>query len=216
MYKSSSLIHVIGKKIVCELGSLKKRLPLLQGWKFILLEDGTVGFLRGENPFTDLVSLPLSDPDPQPHKGRHTQGQSVMSQVGKVQGDLHTKVILDLVYSIENTCHIGTLIKHRREKKTFYVPRKTYIHVRMYIDRKKLHFHHIHYDLYFIPLICFVLIKGGNWPRGWGEKKACTQSFLSSSIDRVQWMGNTSEIILLDCSTGTKTKTIMCFNSWSR
>lgn len=24
MYKSSSLIHVIGKKIVCELGSLKK------------------------------------------------------------------------------------------------------------------------------------------------------------------------------------------------
>lgn len=92
--------------------------------------------MRGENPCTDLVSLPLSDPDPQPNKGWHTQGQSVMSQVGKVQGDLHTKVIFDLVYNIINTCRIGTLLsvrKQRIEKKTFYVLRKTYLYVHSYV-----------------------------------------------------------------------------------
>lgn len=92
--------------------------------------------MRGENPCTDLVSLPLSDPDPQPNKGWHTQGQSVMSQVGKVQSDLHTKVILDLVYNIINTCRIGTLLsvrKQRIEKKTFYVLRKTYLYVHSYV-----------------------------------------------------------------------------------
>lgn len=102
----------------------------------IVLKEGTVGFLRGENPCTDLVSLPLSDPDPQPNKRRHTQGQSVMSEVGKVQGDLYTKVILDLVYNIINTCRIGTLLsvrKYRIEKKTFYVLRKTYLYVHSYV-----------------------------------------------------------------------------------
>lgn len=92
--------------------------------------------MRGENPCTDLVSLPLSDPDPQPNKGWHTQGQSVMSQVGKVQGDLHTKVILNLVYNIINTCRIGTLLsvrKYRIEKNTFYVLRKTYLYVHSYV-----------------------------------------------------------------------------------
>lgn len=77
--------------------------------------------MRGENPCTDLVSLPLCDPDPQPNKGWHTQGQSVMSQVGKVQGDLHTKVIFDLVYNIINTnmsyrhIIISKKIKDRKE-----------------------------------------------------------------------------------------------------
>lgn len=92
--------------------------------------------MRGENPCTDLVSLPLSDPDPQPNKGWHTQGQSVMSQVGKVQGDLYTKVILDLVYNIIYTCRIGSLLsvrKYRIEKKTFYVLRKTYLYVHSYV-----------------------------------------------------------------------------------
>lgn len=80
----------------------------------IVLKEGIVGFLRGENFCIDLVSLLLSDLDFQFNKGWYIQGQSVMFQVGKVQGDFYIKVIFDFVYNIINICRIGILLLVRK------------------------------------------------------------------------------------------------------